>query len=103
MASEPRGWDDFLPTAEITVLYVDDRSRSTDKVAAYLERENDRFSVVTAASVSAGLQRLDEHDVDCIVSGYAMPERDGIEFLEAVRERVLISPSSSTPARDRNP
>ncbi|MUV91063.1 PAS domain S-box protein, partial [Halapricum sp. CBA1109] len=70
----------------IRVLHVDDEPNFADLVATYLERANDAFSVVTATSAPEGLDRLDEHRVDCIVSDLDMPEMDGLEFLRAVRE-----------------
>ncbi|MFD1562107.1 PAS domain S-box protein [Haloarchaeobius amylolyticus] len=69
----------------IRVLHVDDDSNSTELTGTFLERADDRFDVETAVNVSEGLTYLAENDVDCIVSAYEMPGRDGIEFLEAVR------------------
>lgn len=69
----------------IRVLYVDDDSNLAEMSATFLEREHDRFTVDTAPNVDAGLSVLDETEVDCIVSDYEMPGRNGIEFLEAVR------------------
>jgi len=71
----------------VRVLHVDDDAEFTALVARFLEREGDRISVVTEPDAAAGLDRLDDADVDCIVSDYDMPGRDGIEFLEAVRDR----------------
>jgi len=51
-----------------------------------LKREDDRFAVETATSASEGLDRLAADDFDCIVSDYQMPEQNGIEFLEYIRE-----------------
>ena len=70
----------------ITVLHVDDDPEITDLTAAFLEREDDRFTVETATGADEGLARLAEGGVDCIVSDYDMPGMDGIAFLEAVRE-----------------
>jgi PAS domain S-box-containing protein len=74
-------------TGPIRVLHVDDEPGFAETAAAFLEREDDRFEVETATGVAEGMDRLDETDPDCIVSDYDMPGRDGIEFLEAVRER----------------
>ncbi|MFB6219074.1 MAG: PAS domain S-box protein [Halobacteriaceae archaeon] len=71
----------------ITVLHVDDDEAFTELVAEFLERESERLAVVTATSASEGLDRLSEGDIDCVVSDYQMPEMDGLEFLERVRER----------------
>jgi PAS domain S-box-containing protein len=70
----------------IQVLHVDDESHFGDLVADFLEREEDRFSVVTETSAADGLERLEQNTPDCIVSDFQMPGMDGIEFLEAVRE-----------------
>ena len=43
-------------------------------------------AVETAETVAEGLDWVADNRVDCIVSAYALPERTGIEFLEAVRE-----------------
>ncbi|EMA26491.1 HTR-like protein [Haloarcula argentinensis DSM 12282] len=51
-----------------------------------LAQQSDQLNVVTAASAAEGLDRLDERSVDCIVSDYRLPEKDGIELLKAVRE-----------------
>ncbi|CCQ34643.1 Adaptive-response sensory-kinase protein [Halorhabdus tiamatea SARL4B] len=69
----------------IRVLHVDDEPDFLDLVATMLESERDRFAVETATTASEALDRLDE-DVDCLVSDYEMPGRDGLELLEVVRE-----------------
>lgn len=73
-------------TPRIRVLHVDDEPDLPDTVTAFLEREDERIDVVTAAGAAEGLSRLAEYDIDCIVSDYDMSGQNGIEFLEAVRE-----------------
>ena len=76
----------MVPSGEsIKVLHVDDEPDFTDVAKAFIEREDDRFSVETATSAAAGLERLADTDYDCIVSDYDMPGQSGIEFLESVR------------------
>jgi PAS domain S-box-containing protein len=70
----------------IRVLHVDDDDAYAELVSTFLERADDRIDVVTATSATAGLEVLDEGGIDCVVSDHDMPGRDGIEFLEAVRE-----------------
>jgi PAS domain S-box-containing protein len=69
----------------ITILHVDDDPDFTDLTAEFLEREDDRFNVLSETHSEAVLDRLDSTDVDCLVSDYQMPGMDGIELLEAVR------------------
>ena len=67
------------------ILHVDDDESLIDVTAAFLTQEDERFSVEGMTSGSEALGRLDE-DIDCVISDYDMPEMNGIEFLEAVRE-----------------
>lgn len=69
----------------ITVLHVDDDAAFAEMVATYLEREDNRIEVLSETDPEAGLEALDNRDVDCVVSDYEMPNTDGIELLETVR------------------
>jgi PAS domain S-box-containing protein len=71
----------------ITVLHVDDEPSVTSLAREFLEGADERIAVRTATDADEALELLPEADVDCVVSDYDMPGRDGIEFLEAVRER----------------
>jgi len=73
-------------TERVRVLHVDDEPGFAELAAEFLEREDDRIEVVTAANAADGLDVLADDEVDCVVSDYDMPGRNGIEFLEAVRE-----------------
>jgi PAS domain S-box-containing protein len=73
-------------TSGINILHVDDKPDFAALTADMLEREADPFTVKTATSASEGLDRLAADDFDCIVSDYDMSQRNGIEFLETVRE-----------------
>jgi CheY-like chemotaxis protein len=66
------------------VLLVDDDERFASLASTYLEQCGD-LTVVTESTAEAGLARLDEANVDCVVSDYEMPRTDGLDFLEAVR------------------
>jgi PAS/PAC sensor hybrid histidine kinase (EC 2.7.13.3) len=71
----------------IHVLHVDDDPDFATLTARVLESECERLEVLTASSADEGLSRLETAAVDCVVSDYDMPGRNGVEFLEAVRER----------------
>ena len=73
--------------AAITVLHVDDDAAFVDLAATFIERESSSIRVLTETTVEEGRAALDEHDVDCVVSDYDMPGKNGLEFLETVRER----------------
>ncbi|GAA0509165.1 His Kinase A (phospho-acceptor) domain-containing protein [Halorubrum aquaticum] len=69
----------------IRVLHVDDDPAFAEMVATFLERESDAFAVETATDAAEGRARICEGGIDCVVSDYDMPGRNGIEFLRAVR------------------
>lgn len=71
---------------EIRVLHVDDEPDFADLAATFLTRADDRIEVQTATNTDDGLEILAEHSIDCIVSDYEMPGRNGLKFLEAVRK-----------------
>ena len=71
----------------ISVLHVDDDADLVELAAAYLERNSDSLRVLTETTVDDALSRLETDDVDCVVSDYDMPERNGLDFLRAVRDR----------------
>jgi len=71
----------------ISVLHVDDEPNFTDLVKDFLESQNERFAVETCHRVDKGLERLAQNSLDCVVSDYDMPGKNGIEFLKAVRSK----------------
>ncbi|WP_256301517.1 PAS domain-containing response regulator [Haloarchaeobius salinus] len=71
----------------IRVLHVDDDDALLELTKTMLEREGEDITVESAHSGSQALSCLRENGrVDCIVSDYEMPDRDGLELLETVRE-----------------
>ena len=76
-----------VSTEPIDILHVEDDPDFAAVAADLLEHTSERFGVETVHDAEAGLDRLDAADFDCVVSDYDMPGRDGIEFLDAVRER----------------
>jgi len=70
----------------VTVLHVDDEPEFVDMAATFLERTGTGLEVITATSAPDGLAVLEDTAIDCVVSDYDMPEMDGLEFLEVVRD-----------------
>ena len=61
------------------------RARGRHLEATSVTDDADRFDIVSTTSADEGLTRLSEEPIDCVVSDFDMPGRDGIEFLESVR------------------
>jgi CheY-like chemotaxis protein len=80
----------LVDATDPTVLHVDDDPALGRLVKTYLEREASGLDCTVTVETAPGtaLARLQaaDSDLDCIITDYEMPEMNGIEFLEAVRE-----------------
>ena len=73
-------------TVEISrVLFLTGSSRFVTAVRGAFA-DSAHVETRTAATPHAGIEILDDHDVDCVVTDYDLPDGNGIEFLEALRE-----------------
>jgi PAS domain S-box-containing protein len=74
----------------LSVLHVDDDRDLCSLVELHLERAESPLdctvSTETNPREALSLIRSPETDFDCVISDYQMPEMNGIDFLEAVRE-----------------
>jgi response regulator RpfG family c-di-GMP phosphodiesterase len=68
-----------------TILCVDDEPNILASLRRLFRREN--YRVLCADSAAAGWALLEEEHVDIVISDMRMPEVDGTEFLERVRQR----------------
>jgi PAS domain S-box-containing protein len=68
----------------VRIVCVDDDPEFLEFLRSRLA-DHEEFEVSTATEPDAVLDRLAE--VDCVVSDYEMPGRNGVEFLTAVRQR----------------
>ena len=69
------------------VLVVDADPAFADAVASRLEGRDGRTEAVPVEDADAALEAISARRVDCVVSGYDLPERDGVGLLETVRDR----------------
>lgn len=70
------------------VLIVDDEQSFLDLTKMFLEKEVDSLEVDTVQSAKRGLEKLENGNYQAVVSDYKMPEMDGLDFLENVREGI---------------
>ncbi|MFY4811801.1 PAS domain S-box protein [Haloarcula sp. AONF1] len=78
--------------ARVKVLYVGTDSDDTETLSTALERECDSLTVETVCTATEAVARLADDTVDCLVSDYDLPERNGIELLETVRDEYAALP-----------
>ncbi len=71
----------------IRVLHVEDNVFFAKVASDILQQELDDVEVHTENDPCDALSRLETEQFDCVVSDYEMPEMDGLELLDAVRER----------------
>ncbi|MEF8832276.1 MAG: PAS domain S-box protein [Candidatus Thermoplasmatota archaeon] len=71
----------------INTLLVDDESSLLDQAEIFLERIGEEIDIVPVSSADKALDIIGKKNFDVIVSDYQMPDKDGIEFLEELREK----------------
>jgi DNA-binding NtrC family response regulator len=72
------------------ILVIDDEQSLVETLTVLLKREG--FEVVSALTGAEGLERFDERQPDLVLVDVRMPKMDGVEVLEAVRERSPTTP-----------
>jgi DNA-binding NtrC family response regulator len=83
VSREIAGRDDFASPG--SVLIIDDEAAIRESLQTLLEFEG--YSVDTASDGMEGLQRIAERPFDLVLLDFALPERNGIEILQEIRER----------------
>ena len=68
-----------------SVLIIDDEAAIRESLQTLLELEG--YEVETASDGSEGLARIADRPYDLVLLDFAMPERNGIEILQDIRER----------------
>lgn len=73
-------------STSVHVLLVSGPPDSAASTADKLEAHSDSVTVQIETTATDALHYLSDNDPDCIVSGYDLPDRNGIDLLETVRE-----------------
>lgn len=71
---------------EIKLLHVDDDKAHAKLTKFFLEEVDQSITVEPVETPSEALRIILAGDVDCVISDYAMPMMDGIQFAENVRQ-----------------
>jgi len=75
----------------IRVLHVDDEA-SLLKIAKQCLENEGSFQVDVALSVDEAMEKMRRESYDVVVSDYQMPGKDGLEFLEELRQKGNVIP-----------
>ena len=68
-----------------TILVIDDEEPFRDFMVDLLSKNN--FTVCTAENGISGEQQISEHKPDLIITDIVMPDKEGVEFIQSVREK----------------
>lgn len=72
------------------VLIIDDQSTGRTILEQVIQQIADNIIVTAFADPQAALLWLDDNDIDLIVTDYRMPEMNGVEFIQQVRQKRSI-------------
>lgn len=70
------------------VLIIDDQSTGRTILEQVIQQIADNIIVTAFADPQAALLWLDDNDIDLIVTDYRMPEMNGVEFIQQVRQKT---------------
>lgn len=72
----------------VRVLVVDDDQVDREMIRRALLRDNSQIEITEACTVNEGLAIYDSNEFDVVLLDYHMPQRDGIEMILELRNRV---------------
>ncbi|MBE7438086.1 MAG: response regulator [Spirochaetales bacterium] len=72
-----------MSDSKATILIVDDEQEARDMFAKFLNRHG--FEVQTASQALEAIRKLKSRAVDLVLTDYHMPEVNGLELLEEIR------------------
>lgn len=73
-----------------TILIVDDEADLREAIAFDFKRR--KFNVITAASGHEAMKLIESQAVDIVLSDVRMPDGDGIQLLDWIKERNTLMP-----------
>src|ERR1700733_9644545 len=92
--AHPSGWSFPLPEKQFMpkgyILVVDDEAEIREGLVLLLESEG--YAVVAVETGDAGLARLEEEPFDLLLLDVSLPDHNGIDLLQQIRERDPVLP-----------
>lgn len=80
------------PVAPVSVLLVEDNEYDETAFRRMVKQRDLNYSIVSAATGSDGLSKLDKEKFDIILLDFLLIDMDGLEFLKEVRSRGIDTP-----------
>lgn len=74
------------PKSQLRALLVDDNEEILDLTKVYLRKEVESIKLEVTTSPKEALEKLETENFDAVVSDYWMPDIDGLELLETIRD-----------------
>ena len=74
------------PYQPIKVLHIDDDVNISRFLKSFLETFEKDIQVDTAASAKKAIEILEDTEFDCIISDYKMPDMNGIQLAQKIRD-----------------
>ncbi len=84
----------------LRILHVDDDPGILEVSKSILELESN-FEVDTASSVDEAFKKLEKRTYDAVISDYEMPQKNGLQFLQELREKHNSIPFAIFTGRGR--
>lgn len=73
--------------SKIMILHVDDDPLEQEFILWQLRRNAEDFEIIEAKDGNEALKKIEDKNIECVVSDYQMPKMDGIELLEILRNQ----------------
>jgi DNA-binding response OmpR family regulator len=74
------------PHQAIKVLHVDDDVNISKFLKSFLETFENDIQIDSASSATKAIEMLECTEFDCVISDYKMPEMNGIELAQKIRD-----------------
>lgn len=82
-----------------TILVIDDEEPFRDYLTSLLTSQD--FIVCTADNGISGEQKIKQHAPDLIITDIVMPDKEGVEFIQGLRELDTTTPVIAVTGGDR--
>lgn len=70
---------------KMNILVIDDEKSQRDSLAGFLKKRG--CTLATASSGAAGIAYVAKHQIDVVLTDFRMPDKSGLEVLEAIKAR----------------